>query len=225
MWNKVVELRNRHTSWGDIMKYTAEHAYPLTKRQLLFGLQQAGVDYVHHVIPWIEEAGREFLDDSLPALRYAEATLQSQAVAIARIETECNTLYEEYRTATPEARMAARTDWKELEHERYMMMTQYLTNLVSFRKALTDLMPAEMLRQRVEDEKGMVPTAAGAMQIQDQDVFWREARILERTVRRDFEIILAAVRRGENVPELRPLGPSDVEGESRVIEEEEPDEE
>lgn len=58
-----------------------------------------------------------------------------------------------------------------------------------------------------QDEEGGAPNNGGLMDIQDADVFWEQARKLEATMRRDFEIILAAARRGENVPELRPLGP------------------
>lgn len=63
------------------------------------------------------------------------------------------------------------------------------------------------LSTAAQDEEGGAPNNGGLVETQDADVFWEEARKLEATMRRDFEIILAAVRRGENVPDLRPLGP------------------
>ena len=63
------------------------------------------------------------------------------------------------------------------------------------------------LSTAAQDEEGGAPKNGGLMEIGDADVFWKEARKLEATMRRDFEIMLDAARRGENVPELRPLGP------------------
>jgi hypothetical protein len=63
------------------------------------------------------------------------------------------------------------------------------------------------LSTAAQDEEGGAPKNGSPMDIQDADVFWEQARKLEATMRRDFEIILEAVRRGENVPDLRPLGP------------------
>lgn len=220
LWTTVISMRNSHATWGNILKYTAEHGYPLTQRQIEYGLQKASIDYAHHVVPWIEEAAREFLETSLPALQYAQATLQAQAGVIEQIEGYCEETWAEYqRLALPvegladearlTAREAARDNWKAAVSKRYSMMSEYLVNLINFRKAMSDLLPAEAVRELEKTEEGLERTAAGTLAIQDADVFWREARRLERTVRRDFEIILAAVKRGENVPELRPLGPGD----------------
>jgi hypothetical protein len=62
-----------------------------------------------------------------------------------------------------------------------------------------------------QHEKGGAPKNGGLMDIQDGDVFWKEARKLEATIRRDYEIIIDALRRGENVPEFRPPSPSAAE--------------
>lgn len=236
LWRAVIEMRNSHATWGNILKYTAERSYPLTQRQIEFGLQKAGIDYAHHVVPWIQEAADEFVETSLPALEYAQAALLEQAKIITNVEHYCDTVWAEYEalaepvegetaeqaTVRAEARETARERWQRGSSKRYSMMTEYLTNLINFRRAMTDLLPAEAVRKMESEEKGMAVTASSVLAIQDQDVFWREARILERTVRRDFEIIIAAIKRGENVPELRPLGPSDdvIDGEAREVREE-----
>jgi len=233
LWNQVIEMRNAHATWGSILTYTAEHGHRLTKRQIEFGLQSAGIEYARHVIPWINDAANEFVESSLPALEYAQAALQSQATIVTDMERYCDTTLEEYellgqplpQPATAEqesvridAREKARERWIKGLNRRYTMMTEYLANLILFRRAMTDLLPAEAVREMEKTEKGNEVTAGGLMQIHDQDIFWYEAKKLEQTVRRDFEILLAAAKRGENIPDLRPLGPSAVV-ESIAIEE------
>lgn len=69
----------------------------------------------------------------------------------------------------------------------------------------------EKARIEVQGEEGGAPTHTAGMDIHNADIYWEAARELALTIRADFEVMMDALRRGENVPELRPPGPGEKE--------------
>ena len=60
-------------------------------------------------------------------------------------------------------------------------------------------------------EEGGAPGDTKLLAITDVDTFWRESKRLQAIQRREFMIIIDMLRRGEHVPELRPLNPDEQE--------------
>ena len=60
-------------------------------------------------------------------------------------------------------------------------------------------------------EEGGAPGDTKLLAITDDDVYWRESKRLQAILRQEYMVLLDMARRGENVPELKPLGPGEQE--------------
>ncbi len=71
-----------------------------------------------------------------------------------------------------------------------------------------------------QGEEGGAPGKTSLSALSADHPFWRESRRLQAIMRREYEVIIDMLRKGENVPELKPLSPSEMEIDAELDREE-----